>query len=216
MTPPPKTKISHLSWIAKGAQRLVLLHPDKPGLVLKVSYVGSSKERSLAAISTAEKALNRHLIRERKIYKSLGPTFGGDLDNLPIPYYYGIIETDIGFADVYEGILRENSSKLGMTFGQIMRGKLLTPKILSDLNKFVTLLDRFEIPATDINAANIVYGYRDNRLIFVLVDGFGDYRKIPFETWFRVIRRKRTSVGFRKIAKKYDLIWDDETRQFQV
>lgn len=209
-------KISHLTWVAKGSHRLVLFHPNRPDLVLKLPFVGELNGRLMQNATVPEKAMNRHVSRERKLYGRLGPTFASSTNYAPIPQYYGSVVTDLGVADAYEGIFSRDRKKLGMTFGQVIRRKLLRKDVFSDINEFVNRLDRSDIPATDINASNIVYGYREGRMVFVLVDGFGDYRSFPLETWFRRVRRRRTSTAFRKIAKRFDLVWDDQTRQFRA
>ncbi|WP_443070139.1 YrbL family protein [Sulfitobacter sp.] len=212
---PQPLKISHLTWVAKGAQRLVILHPNRADLILKLPYVGELNGRLMRNATIPEKAINRHALRERNLYRRLGPAFTYSINHAPIPRYYGPVVTDLGVADAYEGIFNKDHRKLGMTFGQVIKRNLLSDEVLSDINEFVARLDRSDIPATDINASNIVYGYRKGTLVFVLVDGFGDYRSIPLESWFRRIRRRRTSTAYSRIAKRFDLVWNDQIRQFR-
>lgn len=213
---PQPIKISHLSWVAKGAHRLVVLHPNRADLILKLPYVGELSGRSMQDATVPEKDINRHVSRERNLYRRLGPAFTNSINHAPIPRYYGPVVTDLGVADAYEGIFNKDRKKLGMTFGQLIRRNLMSEEVLSDINEFVARLDSSDIPATDINASNIVYGYRKGTPVFVLVDGFGDYRSIPLETWFRRIRRRRTSAAYNGIAKRFDLVWNDQTRQFRA
>jgi hypothetical protein len=215
MTSLQPLKISHLTWIAKGAQRLILRHPSSPSLIIKISYVGDLNGKLLQEANTTKTIRNRYIVSvERRIYKRFAPKFESRPNEAPVPIYHGTVITDIGLADVYEGIFNRDCTKLGMTLVQIVRRNLLTPKVLIDLNYLVARLDNWDIPASDIHANNIVYGYRNGETIFVLVDGFGDYRKMPLQTWFRRMRRKQTSISFARIARNQGLVWDDKNRRF--
>ncbi|WP_386682577.1 YrbL family protein [Loktanella sp. R86503] len=206
--------VSHLTWIAKGCQRLVFIHPDDDTKILKVPYSGLMMDTVLRNAPIANKQQNRHIAREHRVYRRNRRRLAQQPFDAPIPFFYGTIRTDIGNADVYEGLFRQNRSKLALTLGQVVRRDLFRQKALDDLNAFVTRLDAWNIPATDITAQNIVYGFRGDRRVFVLVDGFGDYRKLPVASWSRRIRLQRTSDAYSRIAKRLGIVWDAEGRSF--
>jgi hypothetical protein len=179
-------------------------------------YVGELNGRLMKNATVPEKAMNRHVSRERNLHGRLGPGFMNSINHAPISRYYGPVVSDLGVADAYEGIFNKDHKKRGMTLGQLIRGNLMNKEVLLDINEFIVRLDSSDIPETDINASNIVYGNRKGMLVFVLVDGFGDYRSISLEMWVRRIRLRRTSTAFSRTAKRFDLVWNDQIRQFRV
>ena len=211
----PVISVSHLNWISKGYQRLVFIHPNDEKKILKVSYSGEVTDKLLRNAPIADRSKNRHVSREHYIYKKNTRLLAMHPFDAPIPHFFGTIETDIGNADVYEGLFRQDRSKLGLTLEQVILRDLMGHKTLADLNSFVARLDRWNIPVTDLNAKNIVYGFRGNKRVFVLVDGFGDYRRLPLASWSRRIRLQRTSVAYSEIANRLGFVWESNARTFR-
>jgi len=88
-------------------------------------------------------------------------------------------------------------------------------KTLADLNSFVARLDRWNIPVTDLNAKILYTDFVKVSAFFALVDGFGDYRRLPLASWSRRIRLQRTSVAYREIANRIGFVWESNARLFR-
>ena len=216
MTSSDPIVVSDLKWLAKGMQRLIVRHPYDPSRILKIPYSGEVTDRRLRNAPVVAQPANRHILRERSVYRRFGARLAAHPDDAPIPQYYGQVATDLGPADEYEGVFSRNGKSLGMTLLKLKRSEKLDQAAVADLNAFVSRMDAWDIPASDINGRNIVQGFRGETSAFTLVDGFGDYRAIPLATYSRIARRRVTAASYRKIAARIGLNWDARARQFRA
>ncbi len=197
-------KISGQQHLAKGTQRLIFAHPGDRRFVLKIPYG-----------TDGAAAMNRHIGREKHLLDRVAARLKTD-PNPPIPKYFGVVDTDMGPADVFEAFYGPKGVQLAPTLRHFLRIGQVNGGRLKRLNELIHKLEDWDIPVSDLNAGNFVFCSRNGQYQFVLVDGFGDYRRFPMARWFSRVRRKRIAQGCRDLTRGWDLQWDHVARQFRT
>ena len=215
----PLLKLSHLTPVAEGSQRVIYVHPTDPTKLIKVlKPLADTKRRAKLATFT-----ERHFpsIRTRWTRKEYGEYLRmmlriGPTDIPPITHMYGFVQTDVGLGCISENV---TDGGLGQTLHTAKDS--LSAADLALFNDTIARLYRFGIRAGDMTARNFVFGHRDyagqqGPRECVLVDGFGDIHAIPVRSINDWCNALGLDDSCKRLAAKTGLRWDAKQRQFSL
>jgi hypothetical protein len=208
--------LSQLGPIAQGQDRAIYFHPDYPDVLFKLllppdqitlrGFRGWSLKRFPG---TRARAFFKEYEASTSIFMQ-GTASAGDN---PVTRLFGYIQTDLGPASIVERIAVDGST-VGPTLGQVVQSRALDQTQVDLLNDFAARILHWQVRTTDMNTKNIVFGVRNTRPQFVLVDGIGDNFTLPLRTWSRWVMRKGQSESFGKIARRLRLNWSEANWRF--
>lgn len=225
-------KLSDIGPVAKGTARKVFPLPGHSELLVKI--ISPQKPANRNPSSGLKKRLKKLLKQGiRKFIYSFHPSFkhrytireincelratlnlGPSIAQSPLARSLGVVQTDLGPGVVVERISGKDG-ELAVTLRDIIKAGSLTQEIIDDLNVLVRKLYDLQVVAHDIHAGNIVYGYRDGKNVFFLVDGYGEYNVIPVRSFLRKSNDYGLDKCFVIAARKGGLTWDQKKREFK-
>ena len=129
-----------------------------------------------------------------------------DLLKFPLPIMHGFVQTDIGSASVVEKICGHDG-KIAPSIHNMIKNNIHSVIDLRALNRFANDLLKYKIITTDLNTRNIVFGTRNGRKQFVLVDGIGDNLALKIRRLIHQIRRRDQSRKLQRIAYALGFKW---------
>ncbi len=133
--------------------------------------------------------------------------------DLPISRLFGFVETDLGPASMVERI-HCGDGPSGPTLNDLRVSGTFGPEQIDLLNDFARRVLSWRVRTTDMNGMNVVYGIREGRPQFVLIDGIGDNFAVPIRTWSITAMKMGQSESFGKIARDLGICWDPGTWRF--
>lgn len=214
--------LSLLEKVASGSKRDVYFIPDsssdqvKPLLLKMPRYAAHRANQPFlkrALYSLFPKIMERGIVQEARYREALEKRLSG-VDSLPLPAFFGFVETSEGRGTLWEAVCDEEG-KLAPTLSELaQRGDMA--KHIGALNRFVEACMRFDIVAADVHNSNLVLAKGVEGSEFKIVDGFGDHRLISLRRFFRWKNRKSLENRFRKMAKAIGLTYDAKGHIFSV
>lgn len=195
--------------VESGNDRFVYEISECPGVLLKVPK--PIYERRLSPIQHYFFARfplmkTRGLIAEYKQYIDTIHAVDDDLLNIPLPIMHGFVQTDIGPASVVEKITGADG-ELAPNIDKMIKKNQHSVIDLQALNRFAIDLLKHKIITTDLNTRNIVFGTRNGRKQFVLVDGIGDNFALRIRHLSHAITKLDQSKKLRRIGNALELKW---------
>jgi hypothetical protein len=177
--------LKHLQPVAIGRQRYVFVHPDDPGLIVKVVTEGYVARRSDKG-GRPYKRWHKNYIRSRHhqvFLREIKEHLALRAAEISLPRYVqeivGFAETDIGMGVVSRAV-RDRNGDLAPTLRTLLEEGRFDGEARGHLDEFFDWLLHSVVVIGDLNAGNIVYGYDpqwgDH---FVVIDGIGDKNIIP-------------------------------------
>jgi hypothetical protein len=137
----------------------------------------------------------------------------GGTGDIPISRLFGLVQTDLGPASIVERIHCDDGP-IGPTLSDLKRTSAFSDEHIPLLNDFAHRILAWQVRTTDMNGTNVVFGVRDGRPQFVLVDGIGDNFAIPLRTWSVTAMKTGQSESFAKIARDLGISWDGRNWRF--
>jgi len=220
----PPLETGKLLKVANGKNRDIYLVPDPSSatgtvarqLVLKVPRYGNRQDTQLPlkkalqsiAPSSRQRAIQKevaYLERLRKRTAALGV-------ELPIPQFFGFVDTDVGKGTLWEAICDETGS-LAPTL-RLLKGSSAFSQTVEPLNRFVNVCFDHNIVAPDIKDNNLILTQRDGRDEIILVDGFGDHRMISLRGMWPPLNARSLVDRFNKLARQTGFKFDQTERRF--
>ena len=206
--------------LAQGSEKVVYLHPDRPDLVVKVRNFRRDGlnnpwwDRVLLRLSKRHEL--HWLLREIEASAILMNQPERPAKILPVAIYHGLEMTDLGPAVTAQRVSLPKHP-LGLRVWKIKRTSGLKPVHIDALNEFAARALAWNVPMTDPNPGNLIFGCRDGgpREI-VLVDGFGDYSLLRWRIRSPLINRRINLRKFRALADQLDLEWDATSSRFRL
>ena len=127
----------------------------------------------------------------------------------------GVVSTDLGAGILVEKIV-DRSGTLARTLYDLCASNEMDRNLLGHLNELVAKLFDMQIVAPDLHSNNIVFGQRNGKDSFFVVDGYGERTAIPVRTLSQTLRDYSLRKGMVKVAEKTGLIWSAKDRQFSI
>ena len=200
--------LKHLQPVAIGRQRYVFVHPDDPGLIVKVvteGYVARRSDKGGRPYKRWHKNYIRsrhHQVFLREIKEHLA--LRAAESSLP-PYVQEIVgfaEADIGMGVVSRAV-RDRNGDLAPTLRTLLEEGRFDGEARGHLDEFFDWLLHSVVVIGDLNAGNIVYGY-DPRWgdHFVVIDGIGDKNIIPLSSMSMRLNRMSKERRIRRINQE--------------
>ncbi len=197
--------------IAEGGERWVYQHPDYPDCIFKLQKPASARvlknNMKGRSIRWFPSLANRIVHREYAAYLKACLAPQGDIDTLPVNKLYGFAGADIGFVQISEKVSLDGLTP-GPTLAQLHSDGALTVHHIDLLNIFVKSFLDWGIPTNDISRRNIVLGKRNDREMFIAVDGFGDIKAVPLATFSARVRRQALARRCDRLAQRIDKEFD--------
>lgn len=156
----------------------------------------------------------RIITNETKYLNKLLARSGAGATSLPLPSFYGFIQTTAGPGAVWEAICDTNGNLAPTLASLAQNGE--HDRFLEPLNQLVKTCFSMNIVAPDMHAGNLVYVHRNGAAHVVLIDGFGDHRLISIRASLPWYNRSSLHKSFEKIADKNGLDFDRERLVFSL
>lgn len=210
--------------IASGMQRTIFHHPTDPTKLVKVMRLAEDMPHRKGLNAKLEKMFPA--LRQRNIRKEYQEYLRLMLDNpqagfrAPMAHILGFVTTNIGLGCLTEKVTGENG-ELGETLSNVVKNGRFDARHLTALNDTIARFYLYSIRASDLNGANLVFGYRcqlgEGRetagFECVVIDGLGDIHAIQIRRMARWSNRLGLDDSFRRLARKNRLVWDQSKRQ---
>lgn len=192
--------------IANGSSRWVYQHPERHELLVKVLRYRLSDEPVASFSELVEQLTIRHrfarFMREVKEYMTIANS-NADPITPHLPRITGLVETDVGFG-IEEDAMRTADGELGPTFTKLARSKQLTLDHARALEQFLINVMASPVVVGDMNGKNLVFTETAaNGYLCSLVDGLGDSRFIPLQSWFKWANNKHKRQYVNKLRRRY-------------
>jgi hypothetical protein len=180
--------LKHLQPVAIGRQRYVFVHPDDPGLIVKVvteAYVARRSDKGGRPYKRWHKNYIRarhHQVFQREINEQLALRAAEGTLPQYLQEIVGFAETDVGMGVVSRSV-RDRRGNLAPTLRTLLEAGRFDDSARRHLDDFFDWLLRSVVVIGDLNAGNLVYGYDDaHGDHFVVIDGIGDKNIIPLSS----------------------------------
>ena len=205
--------------VARGSECAVFRHPERDDVLVKV--------RDFRRMDEHRGPVNAFWLRRSEGYRLrwLRRQFDGYLQlhhreeppeaPFPLAHIHGFAMTDLGPAFLMEKIARPNGD-LAPTYRRLQKQGNLGAAQIEALNGFVRSALAWNLPMTDLNPTNIVFGHRGGTAECVMIDGFGDYSTLHLRSLFPRINRPIALRKFRMLAGMLDLTWDAKALAFRA
>jgi hypothetical protein len=203
--------LKHLKPVAIGRQRYVFVHPDDPGLIVKVVTEAYVQRRSNKG-GRPYKRWYKNYIRSRHhqvFLREVKEHLALRAAERSLPRYVqeivGFAETDVGMGVVSRAV-RDRSGNLAPTLRTLLEEGRFDDSVRGHLDEFFDWLLQSVVVIGDLNAGNIVHGYDPaNGDHFVVIDGIGDKNIIPLSSMSmrlnRMSKQRRIGRINREIAR---------------
>lgn len=213
---------ARLPKVRNGAERIILLHPQAPEEIFKLSRLDASgktrRSRLRNQITAAWRAWSGigaygHIVREYRAYidAMIAATMVGRLP--PIAPPRRLVLTSFGLVHSVEK-MRSRNGEIAPTLEDLVLSGRLDREALQALDSFAQDLFIFNIIATDLRWGNIVYDTFGPRPRFMLVDGYGTRTSISARRQFAFINRRKLNVSLTRLASRMGVAWDPRSRCF--
>ena len=184
-SPARPINLNSLRRVARGKNRDIFFMPEgvaghNSPLVLKVPRYADRSDRQGLLKRVLQRLFpesqRRVISNEVRYLRHLTKNAAAQASQLPIPAFYGFVDTDAGMGALWEAICREDGA-LAPTLEDVADAGGMAPMI-APLNAFAAACYRLNIVAPDINDRNLAVRRRAGGTELFLVDGFGDHRMI--------------------------------------
>ena len=200
--------LKHLEPVAIGRQRYVFVHPDDPGLIVKVVTEGYVARRSDKG-GRPYKRWYKNYIRSRHhqvFLREINEHLALRAAESSLPRYVqeivGFAETDIGMGVVSRAV-RDRNGDLAPTLRTLLEEGRFDGEARGHLDEFFCWLLHSVVVIGDLNAGNVVYGYDpqwgDH---FVVIDGIGDKNIIPLSSMSARLNRMSKERRIKRINEE--------------
>ena len=193
-------KLSHLQPFARGGNRLCYVHPEDPGLCVKVrrpDFTLRDRRRqkgfpkNLRPLSSFDDNLE-----EDRVMRALEQHYGEDIFK-HVSRSYGLIETDMGKGLVSE-LIRDGNGSISQTLKKYLWDFGLTVSLEKAIENLTVFWREARVPSRDLLLHNIVVQQENGEIArLVVIDGLGSGGVLPL----------RVLPGFvqdRKVRRKLD------------
>lgn len=212
------------SFVARGVQRAVFLHPHDKSKLIKVLRTADDlpKRQSFGGVMDRwfPDTRLRQIRKEYSEYMRVMLAHQEPDFTAPIAHMFGFVQTNLGLGCLTERVMEPDGS-LGATLGAKVKTNSLTQDDVDLLNDMITRIYQNNIRASDMNPSNFVFGHRDVGGVLgprecVLVDGFGDIHAIPVRSMARWSNRIGLDDSCQRLARNARLHWDKRHRRFSL
>lgn len=219
---PGSLLLSSADSVASGVQRVIYLHPDDPGKLIKILKPASELKHRTNFNGVMDRWFPSTRLRQiRKEYNEYVRVMLNNPEpefHAPISHIYGFVTTNLGLGCLTERIRNQDGS-LGQTLASKSKAGTLTDQDIDLLNDTVIRLFRHDIRASDMNPSNFVFGYRADdagtgKMECVLVDGFGDIHAVPVRSMAKWSNHLGLDDSCKRLTRNTKLVWDSKRRQF--
>lgn len=186
--------------LAKGATRLIFLHPESPDFLVKVMRL-DVVERHRGARKWWLRWLRRYdpyLVFLREIHEFVAAHAALGCAAPFAQVVHGFAETDLGLGLVV-GAVRGPDGALAPTLAQLIARGDFDDEASQALEETLDAVLQSNIVLADLHERNLVYQQCDGGAPrFVIIDGLGTSTLIPVKDWSRLINRCSKS---RRVAR---------------
>lgn len=198
---------------ARGGNRLCFVHPEDPGLCVKVRRPDFTLEdlrrkkgfpKNLRPLSSFDD--NRE---EFRVVRALKESYG---DGVFAHVYrcHEFVETDLGAGLVTE-LIRDGNGKISVSLKQYLWEAGYTPQCREAVRRLSDFWLELLIPSRDLLTHNIVVqcDAAGNIVRTVVIDGLGSATVIPFQWLPRPFRTARVKKKIGKLNERIDQFLDN-------
>ena len=221
----PTIDLAPLRCVAQGKKRDVYLIPAPRNLarqpdelcVLKVPRYAEHLNRHSKAkrvlLSLSSNTEHRAITREVDYFWTLekGTSARG---MLPIPPFFGFVETSQGLGALWEAVIDDNQSLAPTLKTLAERG--MVGHALPFLNQFTKEMFETNLITPDLHAGNLVLGTASGQERLFLIDGFSDHHLISLRDFSRWYNTRSLLQRCEKIARQTGLRFDPDQRLFAL
>lgn len=216
---PVTLRLSGQNPLTRGSEKAIYLHPTDPALIVKVrDFRRQGRDNPLLdrlLLRVSRQYQFHWLLREVEASVLLLNRENPPPCPLPVAIYRGLEMTDKGPAVLADRICLPKH-RLGIRLSRIAKKGSLKPRHVKALNVFVKRAMAWQVPMTDPNPANLVFGDRGRGPEVILVDGFGDYSLLRWRLRSSKVNDWINRKKFRMIANQLSLDWDPVTLRFSL
>jgi hypothetical protein len=202
--------VKHLTPVGGGRQCHVFVHPDDPGLIVKVVTADYVRKRSREG--NYYNRWHKNYIRKHHNHVRVGPYLGFlrelrehlavQASGEPLPRHMqalvGFAETDLGLGLVSRAV-RGKDGALAPNLLTLLREDRFDTTARRHLEQFFDWLLASPVVTCDLNMGNLVYGNDpDVGDLFVMIDGIGEKNWLPFSS---ISRRMNRMSKLRRIGR---------------
>lgn len=211
-------KLTGLRPVGTGVRRHVYAIPDHPGLLIKIIpswkvYTHGWLKRQVYRLLPNRRY--RSILAEVEYEMQLSLRLGTACSTSPLPKCFGVVSTDLGAGVLVEKIV-DRSGALGRTLYDLCAGNEMDRYRLGHLNELVAKLFVMHIVTPDLHPNNVVFGQRNGKDSFFVVDGYGERTVIPMRSLSRSLHNYSLQRQMTRIAARTGLIWSAGDRQFSI
>jgi len=205
--------IGQLQPIGRGSQRYVFVHPDDPGMIVKVPHEQYVARRSgVYSWRWYKKYWRRRLrtrhfivffreVKEHLAVRAAGPAIPPHMQTI-----IGFVETDLGMGLVCHCIRTDNGA-LAPTLRTIVQENRFDQQVERDLDAFFAWLLGSPIVVSDINSRNLVYGHNPQHgNLFVLIDGIGEKNLVPLSSMSPWLNKKAKQRRIQRLRAEIETL----------
>ena len=200
--------LKHLKPAAIGRQRYVFVHPDDPGLIVKVVTEGYVARRSDKG-GRPYKRWYKNYIRSRHhqvFLREIKEHLALRAEKRTLPRYVqeivGFAESDVGMGVVSRAV-RDRNGNLAPTLRTLLEEDHFDDSARRHLDEFFDWLLKSSVVIGDLNAGNLVYGNDSGSGDhFVVIDGIGDKNIIPLSSMSMRLNRMSKKRRIRRINQE--------------
>ena len=201
-------QLSNQEPFAKGGNRLCFIHPDDPGLVIKVRRPDRPLEKKRKAKKFPKNlrplsSLDDNL-EEFKVMRSLDKRIGESVYQV-VSRCHGFVETDLGKGLVSE-LVRDGNQKISHTLKQYIWDNDFTEECQQAVTEFAKTWTSLCGPSRDLLLHNIVVQRELDGSItrLLVIDGLGSPNLVPDSFYSRPARKNRAEKKIQKLHEKIE------------
>ena len=175
-------KLSDLQPFARGGNRLCYVHPEDPGLCVKVrrpDFTLRDRRRqkgfpkNLRPLSSFDDNLE-----EERVMRELERHYG-EVVFKHVSRCYGLVETDMGKGLVSE-LIRDGSGRISQTLKKYLWDCGLTSAVDQAIDNLIAFWAEARVPSRDLLLHNIVVQQDHAKIVrLVVIDGLGSSGFLP-------------------------------------
>ena len=202
----PILQLKNRNPLTHGRSRLVFEHPHDPDLLVKVIRPEVVEDRfgSKTKWYKKRRRFGKFISYIREIQEFIAMRETQDSDALFLQRIVGFARTDMGLGLVLEAV-RWTDGTLAPNMATLINNGRFDDTAKKALDVFLDEILNSNVIISDLNLANIVYTYSEERGHYcTLIDGIGNNSLLPFKMISRRINRRSKRGRYKRLHARIE------------
>lgn len=200
-------RLSTATPFARGGNRLVYVHPERPEVCIKLPRTDvdlAAKRRRKGLKGRLKPAVTFDDNRaEARTLAELHRRIGAGLAAF-VPRFLGWVETDLG-RGVAVDLIRDDDGAIATPLKQYVWERGFDEGLETALAEFTAYWVRERVPSRELLLHNVVARRADAGVVhLVVIDGLGNADLLPLSRWSRVLARRKSARKAARLRKRIE------------